>query len=73
MFKVGDKSKAACEACKKIVSTTIRHGNYSVPGTGETIPYILLAYCDSCGNLVGLPHQSVGDIKKYREKNKCST
>lgn len=64
MIKPGDKSKGICYTCKKMVITTFKYGPLK-----EEIPNILIAYCDVCGDPVGIPHQSVEDIKRYRENN----
>jgi hypothetical protein len=60
--KIGDKSSAICERCKKIVSMTYRYGDFITKD--KTIPNVLQGYCDECGNVVSLPHQSISTIKK---------
>jgi len=64
-FKVGDKSKAICNKCRKIVPTTMHLGNYRIPKKKIVVPGILLAYCDNCGKLVGIPHQSTPKIRDW--------
>lgn len=62
-YKVGDKSKAICNRCRKIVPATMRLGNYRISRKKVMIPNILLMYCDNCGKLVGIPHQSTPKIR----------
>lgn len=52
-YKEGDKSKAICDWCKKIVDTTmiIYELGYDT----------LVAKCDECSNVVAIPEQSWGD------------
>lgn len=67
-FKEGDKSKAICEKCKKIVITTFRFGKYKIPGTKVEVPKLLQGYCDQCQTPLSLPHQSVPTIQKFLQK-----
>jgi hypothetical protein len=67
-FKEGDKSRAVCDTCKKIVSTTFRYSPYNYDGL--IIPDILQGFCDVCGVVVSIPHQSSYKIKEFRERAK---
>jgi uncharacterized OB-fold protein len=69
-FNSGDKSKAICESCKSIVPTTFFYRNYILPDVNITIPNILQGYCDRCGEVVSLPHQSTYQIKETIESLK---
>jgi hypothetical protein len=62
-YKVGDKSRAICSRCRKIVPTTMRLGEYRIPKKRVVVPNVLLMYCDNCGKLVGIPHQSTPAIR----------
>ena len=66
LFAVGDKSKAICETCKDVVTTTfaIRDVPFS-DGVGIAKD-ILVSVCDCCGEIVATPAQSTPDIKKAR-------
>ena len=66
----GDKSRAVCEKCKCIVSTTFRYGEYHIPGTNITVPNLLQGYCDVCKTLVSIPHQSTYKIREYLVEEK---
>jgi hypothetical protein len=66
VFKEGDKSRAVCNTCKKIVSSTFRYALYNYGGL--MIPDILQGFCDECGVAVSIPHQSRYEIKEFREQ-----
>jgi hypothetical protein len=59
IHKVGEKSKAACVACKALRSTTFRERDVPLRSGGGTVRDVLVAVCDTCGTVVGIPHQSV--------------
>jgi hypothetical protein len=67
IHKDGDKSKAICENCGRIVATTFRYADFVV--NGSKVPDVLQGFCDVCGESVSLPHQSTFRIKEYRENN----
>ena len=57
-YSVGDKSKAICYRCKKVVSTTFDHRDVPLDdGSGEA-KGILAAVCDACDAVVAIPAQS---------------
>ncbi len=73
MFNVGDKSKAICDACKKMVETTMINrdvplssismcDNYS--DKDKVLKDILVSICNNCGNVLSIPSQSSEDIKQ---------
>lgn len=53
-LKSGDKGKAICSTCKKIVTTTYR----------KSEEWDLAGFCDICDTEVSIPHQSVE--RKYK-------
>jgi len=67
ILKEGDHSKAICETCGDIVSTTFRYASYKAEG--NIIPDVLQGFCDKCGKVVALPHQSSYKIREYRESH----
>lgn len=72
LYAPGDKSKAICEKCAKLVSTTF--GYHDVPfsdGVGFAHE-ILAATCDNCGEVVSVPAQSTPAIKKARDHAESS-
>ena len=55
LFTKGDKSRAICEDCGGLVSTTFDYRNVPFSdGKGE-VKDILLAVCDDCGGVVATP------------------
>ena len=57
-YSAGDKGKAICDACKKIVTTTFAYRD--VPFTYRTgvVKDILAAQCHECGSGIAIPPQS---------------
>jgi hypothetical protein len=68
LLNEGDKSKSVCYKCNKIVDTTFRFDEYKIPGTDKVAPRILQGFCDICGELVSIPHQSTYEIRKFLDK-----
>jgi len=64
-LKSGDKSKAICNDCERLVSTTFQFRDIPFSDTGEVVKNILTGVCDECGRVVSIPHQSTKDIKKH--------
>lgn len=67
IWYAGDKSKALCEKCQKVVATTF--GYHDVPfesGIGVA-KQIMAATCDECGTVVAIPPQSTPAIRVARE------
>ncbi|MBY3528897.1 hypothetical protein HFN72_23510 [Rhizobium laguerreae] len=67
IWYAGDKSKALCEKCRKVVTTTF--GYHDVPfesGIGVA-KQIMAATCDECGTVVAIPPQSTPAIRVARE------
>lgn len=57
-FTAGEKSKAVCENCKKVVDTTF---GASTSPVNDELPLerdVLVASCDNCGQVVAIPAQS---------------
>ena len=65
IHKEGDKSKAICGSCGKIVPTTFKYADYIYGGS--TIKSVLQGFCDVCGTVASLPHQSSRKIKEFNE------
>jgi hypothetical protein len=65
-FKVGDKSKAICRNCKKVVYTTFKYA--PLIDNKITIPRILQAHCNICNESCSIPHQEIDKIRSFLEK-----
>ncbi|MGP6090021.1 hypothetical protein [Antarctobacter jejuensis] len=67
LYKVGEKSKAICEDCGALVSTTFAYRNVPFDdGKGE-VKDVLAAVCDQCDRVVALPAQSTPAVRRARE------
>jgi predicted XRE-type DNA-binding protein len=73
-YKEGDKSKAICEHCKKIVATTFKVRNALIKDGHDKsfkVPQILVGVCDLCDLTVSIPQQSsaaIGEVIKKEIK-----
>lgn len=72
LYAPGDKSRAICGDCGKMVATTF--GYHDVPfSDGKGVAKnILAATCDVCGAVVAVPAQSTPAIAKAREQAETS-
>jgi hypothetical protein len=66
IYKLGEKSKGLCETCGKVVPTTFALREVYLEETGATVPDVLVAVCDSCGQTVSIPHQSTPRLAAAR-------
>ncbi|HEV3422394.1 MAG TPA: hypothetical protein VG105_01155 [Paraburkholderia sp.] len=68
LYEEGEKSKAICERCQQLVSTTfVRRDVPFSDGTGEA-SNILAAVCDHCDEVVAIPAQSTPAIREARQR-----
>lgn len=67
IFKVEDKSKAVCEDCKALVSTTFMLRNVPFLNGRGLVKQLLAGVCDHCDSVVSISHQSAQFIKKANE------
>jgi hypothetical protein len=58
----GAKSKGICQECEAIVNTTFKKGDFKAP-SGKTYKDLILGYCDDCGTLVSIPHESALSLR----------
>ncbi|TSP09185.1 hypothetical protein [Cupriavidus campinensis] len=65
-FQEGDKSTAICPKCKKVVSTTFFLRNAPFSDNKGSAQNILVAVCDVCGTIAGIPARSTEVIRKAR-------
>lgn len=63
----GDKSKALCETCAKVVTTTFDYHDVPFEGGAGFARQIMAATCDECGTVVAIPPQSTPAIRVARE------
>ena len=65
-FKVGDKSKAICDWCKKVVQTTFKLCDYKVSGK-PTIPNVLQGVCEECGRAISILGHEINRLTEERK------
>ena len=61
-YKTGEKSKALCWVCDSLQVTTFINRPFPL----ESSVVILVSVCDSCDNVVGIPHQSIHILNKQQ-------
>lgn len=67
VYKAGEKSKAVCEDCCALVSTTFAYRDVPFDdGKGE-VKDVLASVCDQCERVVALPAQSTPAVRRARE------
>lgn len=66
-YMEGDKSRAVCSDCEDLVVTTFIRRDVSFSDGIGTVKGILVAVCDQCNTVVGIPAQSTPAIKAARE------
>lgn len=69
LYQEGDKSKAICEDCAKIVNTTFAIRDVPFSDRDGVAKGILVATCDCCGRVVAIPAQSTPKIKAARARH----
>ena len=66
-YKSGERSKAVCESCADIVATTFAYRDVPFSDDSGSVPNLLVAVCDRCGDVVAIPAQSTPSIRNARE------
>lgn len=61
-YKPGNKSRAVCQNCETLVTTTFALRDVPFSDGSGTMPGILAAVCDLCGSVVAIPAQSTSEI-----------
>lgn len=61
VYAIGEKSKAICENCG-LVATTFLEKDVPVDDSKVVVKNLLVAVCDQCSEVVGIPMQSVDQI-----------
>lgn len=67
LYVPGDKSRAICPHCQKVVATTFAYRDVPFDDGSGTVRGILTAVCDACGAIVAIPAQSTPAIRRARE------
>lgn len=64
IWYAGDKSKAGCSHCRKIVTTTFSYQDVPFESGIGVATGIMAATCDECGQVAAIPPQSTPAIRK---------
>ncbi len=67
IYRAGDKSKAICEHCGSLVSTTFAYRDVPFGDGSGVVKAVLAAVCDRCDHVVALPAQSTPAVRRARE------
>lgn len=70
IYKVGDKQKAVCESCQSLTDATFMLRGVPFSDGSGTVKNVLAGVCDSCNEVVLIPHQSTPAIKKQLDTQK---
>lgn len=68
--QVGQKSKAICNHCKRVVSGTYAIRDMKFIDRPGVVKDILVLVCDECNNIVATPPQSTPAIKAAIDSQK---
>lgn len=66
VYKAGETSKAICERCKSLVTTTFAYRDVPFDDGTGLVKDILCAVCDRCDHVVAVPPQSTPAIRRAR-------
>lgn len=64
IFKVGDKKQAICEICQSLTNATFILRDVPFSDGSGVVKNVLAGVCDSCDEVLLIPHQSTPAIKK---------
>lgn len=67
LYSPGDKSRAICPHCAKLVTTTFVYATVPFDDGNGSVKDILVAQCDECRAVVAIPAQSTPAIRHARE------
>jgi hypothetical protein len=67
LYAAGETSKAICDGCKSVVSTTFAYRDVPFDDGTGLVKDILCAVCDRCDRVVAVPPQSTPAIKRARD------
>lgn len=64
LYQADERSVGICESCGCKVSTRMEYRDYTPTGSMVTVPDVLVAVCEHCKSVVGIPHQSTPKINR---------
>lgn len=69
----GDKSRAICEDCNRIVTTTFEIRDVPFFDGSGLAENVLVAVCDDCNSVVAIPAQSALEIRAAWDKTRLES
>ena len=69
LWQDGDRSRGVCEQCKRLVTTRFERRTVRLESPEAAIPDVLVAVCESCGEIVAIPHQSSLRLQEARRQD----
>lgn len=69
-YNIGDTSRALCGKCKAVVPTTFYPRDVPLSDSSGTAKDVLVSVCDQCGEICGIPQQSLPLIQETVKKVK---
>lgn len=72
IWEEGDRSKAACEHCKAVVTTTFMRRDFPLNVPSMRVKNLMVGVCDRCGATVSIPAQSTPAIARARKEEPLS-
>ncbi|HEX8696921.1 MAG TPA: hypothetical protein VF746_31165 [Longimicrobium sp.] len=67
LWKVGDRSRAICENCGRVVETRFEFRTYPLVSPRINVPDVLVAVCAECDGIVAVPYQSTPRLNEARK------
>ena len=69
-YNIGDTSRALCGKCKAVVPTTFYLRNVPLSDGSGVAKNVLVSVCDQCGEVCGIPQQSLPLVQETVKKAK---
>jgi hypothetical protein len=66
LWKEGDRSRAVCERCQRLVETRFERRTVRLERPPVEVPAVLVAVCTICGETVAIPAQSAPRLQEAR-------
>jgi hypothetical protein len=66
-WRAGDRSRAICEHCGRVVETRFEYRTYPLGEPRVDVPDVLVAVCSACDRIVAVPYQSSPRLNEARK------
>lgn len=71
-WRAGDRSRAVCNPCGKVVETRFEYRTYALESPRAEVPDVLVAVCTECDRIAAVPFQSTPRINEVRKEAEAS-